>query len=119
MKNQSLNNIMTVSGKEKDLYDNKKAEITILNLSTMWVKLLEGPCVGTTIKRTIKQIKLIVDTGAAGTVKAAGVGEKKAESVGGEGDAREGEDKKRRRLSESLGESRAASIFARAKSDED
>ena len=78
--------VKTVSGINKGELHDKKAEITMVNPASVWVRLLEGPLAGTEndeMKRTYKQIRPFTeDRPAPSTVPPAG--QKRAADASGD-----------------------------------
>ena len=67
--------VICLSPLDRAKYDQKEAEVTVVNKISVWVRILRGPGIGEEIKRTLKQIKVKEDPAVPQcVVLAAGLG---------------------------------------------
>ena len=53
--------VLTVSGKDKAKTDNKRAKVTVVNSSSLWVEFLEGPACGEAWHARYRNVKRVPD----------------------------------------------------------
>ena len=64
--------VVVIATKDKALYDGRSAMVTAVNKSSVWVRMLEGPENGNSVKRAFKQVRLPTQAVAPATVALAG-----------------------------------------------
>ena len=94
----------TISGVDKAELHDKLAEVTVVNDSSLWVKLKEGIRSGDSIKRTYKQIRICSDPTLPPAVAPAGSKKRPAEEATAMGSSEEAK--------KSKGADKALAIFA-------